>query len=312
MIMRGARQAAMSMAIIVTACSVSSRAQMVQEVKRSWEKRLAGMPPLVYDIETTMTEVRYYDDERGKIIRHSEPRTSKGRGQVLVEDGRFARRITGTNWDQASQSQVPRFTWLAFDKARSKSLFEGAAVPFGEITPINAVDLEISPFLFAHAPALWLKLRGGNVDQMRIVDSNSFQNDIACIELEVPRASEKSAFIVYVDPQREYVPIRHASKMAGRITTSTDIAYGPDKVVNWVVDFASMQQLTDDGELESTMSWRVRHYTVNDASADELYDVVFPVGTHVHELRDGTESHYEVLSDGRTREILPNMFGRKR
>jgi hypothetical protein len=138
------------------------------------------------------------------------------------------------------------------------------------------------PLWLSFAPSETLSKLGFDVSKMLVTDERSFQQGKECIELAVPR--KPLPCHVYVDPSLGYLPIKYISwRRFGQMRTEIDIWYKPDQALGWVVSTWESKLYDGQQNVETTLSGEVQSTRINQQISDEVFDIAFPVGTHLRE-----------------------------
>jgi hypothetical protein len=107
----------------------------------------------------------------------------------------------------------------------------------------------------------------------------------------------------WLDPSKGYVVRRVSRQRPGGPLDQMDIRYRRDDVAGWVPVSWSRAQSLPDGTVLRTAKVDVLEMRLNNSPAAELFDIQFPIGTHVRDQRD--RKNYRVQPDGSLREISP-------
>ncbi|MGC1274333.1 MAG: hypothetical protein WBC44_11555 [Planctomycetaceae bacterium] len=109
--------------------------------------------------------------------------------------------------------------------------------------------------------------------------------DVSCIVIrqdwpEVPIVDE-----FWLDPAREFLPLRTIQIVEGKPRITTDIEYQRDEEHGWVPSGWRIVYVGEKGDLRETSEITVTHYEINQPIPHEEFVITFPAGAVVEDRR---------------------------
>jgi hypothetical protein len=139
------------------------------------------------------------------------------------------------------------------------------------------------------------------LSEIKSAGRTSFLGRLPCQEyaIDYPNGG-RITFLL--DPEKDYV-VRRARNQnnKGHITDQTDVEYRPHDVAGWVPSSWVFNKYSKAGNTLRTTRVEVVELHVNDPQPDELFDILFPPGTRVHDYKNNKLC--VVKSDGSMREL---------
>jgi hypothetical protein len=127
-------------------------------------------------------------------------------------------------------------------------------------------------------------------------------DETSCLVLVRPveGAAEPQVRTLWVDPARDYVPLRYMTSDAAlqRITYLMDIEPMEDPVAGWLPMRWTSVLLARDGSVISTATSEVTERTINKAVPEEEFTLTFPAGTMVSDHTEVADTRYILRPDG--------------
>jgi len=128
--------------------------------------------------------------------------------------------------------------------------------------------------------------------RLRLLDEPVVIDDreVLVLEKEVDERglSELLKVIFYIDPAREYLPLRYTVMVGGRLSTQVDIGYEQDEKVGWVPINWSVVRYNKVGNLlHYSCKGKVLNYSINEDIPASVFEIDFPVGTQMTDTRKG-------------------------
>jgi hypothetical protein len=143
------------------------------------------------------------------------------------------------------------------------------------------------PILLTYRP-LHPTILGLRRDQYRIAAVSGTIDGHSCIVVEETGDGpiRKS---YWVDPKREYIVLRYASKVEGKDRTRQDIQYEQRGDYGWVPVYWKTVALRESGRFDESTECRVTNCSVNEPLAAAEFQITFPAGTMVLDEVHGRE-----------------------
>jgi hypothetical protein len=114
---------------------------------------------------------------------------------------------------------------------------------------------------------------------------------------------------VWVDPEREYVPLRYFGGEGRTVRALVKVSYRMDPVAGWLPqEWFGAFYGTDGRATESEQGWLIRCH-INEPIEDQEMSLEFPPGTWVYDHRRSKE--YLVREGGGERDITPEEAARR-
>jgi hypothetical protein len=108
---------------------------------------------------------------------------------------------------------------------------------------------------------------------------------------------------VWVDPTREFLPVRYYEFQKGKTVVSIEIKYQANANFGWVPSSWREVCSTPDGNVFLSVNASVTAYDINVPISDKDFDIQYPTGTLVHDYI--TNEEYIIRAGGTRRPILP-------
>ncbi len=145
---------------------------------------------------------------------------------------------------------------------------------------------------------------GGVFERLEILQGTQQVGDAACVVLrERAGPDEPATYLFWVDPAREFVPLRIVIKLlSGATIYQADISRLEHSRAGWLPAGWSFSIFSNSGTLGSTTTMTVIRHEVNTPIAAEEFRLAIPEGAWVHDIATGDE--YVVKRGGQKRVIL--------
>jgi hypothetical protein len=170
--------------------------------------------------------------------------------------------------------------------------------------------------LNVHLKAITLCLRpldpnfdgGAPLSDFEIVSRDDAVDGRSCMLLRQRADASKHnvVFLLYVDPERDFVVLRWATEVDGKLWAQLDIAYAQDAVIGWVP--SGWNLFMPRGTNPERYTCTVTDYALNEPLSDKLFVIDFPPGTYVVNRASGEQ--YLLRDGGEKRFIAPAEKGR--
>lgn len=165
----------------------------------------------------------------------------------------------------------------------SAHIYQGTASKVGNNLRVLPLSLALRPF----------DKTLGMFDPARLVltDKRGVTDGRTCLILRYEeRPTWSDPALVWVDPERGFLPLRCEQKRRGATVQSISISYLRDAKHGWVPSAWTNTQLAPKtGEVVNSVTAKVTQYHINETIPDATFDVSFPPGTYVHDYRTNKE-----------------------
>jgi len=264
---------------------------------------------------------------RGRFSRDRDPRFEKSSsvdsGPSPPEDTEFTvpmelsfdgdkMRVSYTNkvWSEEERAFFDQTFISTFNGKVSKSFVPRTKRwPQGVIRPeehnLEATNLYAQPVLMMYRathPTMGMFLPKSWVLSQQTPVFNGRQ----CVVLEEMGESSSVQRALWVDPQREFCIVRYLLTQRRNLEVKLDIEYSQTAQREWVPTRWELVWMRSDGTLRESGLNEVDKSEINIAIPPAQFDVQFPPGTLVNDLKSKPKENYIVLEGGRKRPILPN------
>jgi hypothetical protein len=171
----------------------------------------------------------------------------------------------------------------------------------------DARALYLSP-LFMTFRACAPEFRSFDIQTLVLTGRRAVIDGKSCLEVERQLGSYVER--VWIDPSRDYVVVRALSSNTEHPRTKIDIAYRKDADSGWVPEKWDILMFYASGKLQQSMRAKVTSYQINPPVELSEFDIEFPAGTRVKDIRDpNSPVDYIVKENDKKRMILPEEIG---
>jgi hypothetical protein len=223
--------------------------------------------------------------------------------------------MEGQQWDELRA--VPKdYLFRAIFDGEYKSLVQSGSMPHGLIDRRRTPDSDLitlthlTAFWIAVDPDAYFKARAYETDKMRVGKQRVACDGRECVELRIPRGNAQWEGLLYVDPERSYVPVQLQEIHKGKAVVNLDIQYVADDKYGWLVSAWRKQTLYPSGRPSSSATAKAKHFAINSNLDDALFMLSFPPGCHVSWITDHGRKYFVQLDDGSLKEIAESDYGR--
>lgn len=221
---------------------------------------------------------------------------------ALDNRGRVRVLYRGKNLSTKKRGYVDATELSVFDGTLRKTLLEDVSFPSFHIYKGTAGqvarDGRVLPLLLLYRP-LDAALGDFRPPSLRVEDEMGTVAGRPCLILN--DGEDK----VWVDPEREFIPLRYRMSQRGRLRQSIEIRYNHSPEKGWTPSDWTNEVFTGLDILHESVVLRVSAAEVNTALADELFDPKIPTGSWVSDFI--TKERYILRADGK-RPISPGEF----
>ncbi len=224
---------------------------------------------------------------------------------------KFRAEYEGKKWSIEQKRPVP-FTMIeTFDGAVCKRSFPDDEIRSGFVYAADrqpwARDLRLLPLLLFFRP---VAADFGTFDprQCQLVTMDAVVGGTRCYLVKQHALKEDQ--LVWVDPARDYVPIRYSYYYPHRSTTmpagTIDMEYARDPHHGWVPSSWVNTRLNERGDALERYTLRVSKYSINSPLGSDVFDIPFGPDTWVQNYV--TKESYILKANGIKRPVLPGEF----
>jgi hypothetical protein len=219
----------------------------------------------------------------------------------------------GRSWSGNENAYVVRPRLEVFDGETGKTLAPSGTGytywPHGSIVARNPTrsTLQLTPVLLA-IRACDSALRPFSIQAFTATGRYILVENRRCPELHLQ--SGMTSHKLWVDPSRDYVPIRFISATKDVYSQRWETQYRRDPDAGWIPEAWTIHELKSDGSIERSFRARMKAFRVNADTESGEFGIVFPSGTRVADVRDpSSPSHYIVKDGDQKRAILREDIG---
>jgi hypothetical protein len=161
----------------------------------------------------------------------------------------------------------------------------------------------IRPILLVYRP-LAPEMLNIDLAQFSVLPQEARVDGADCVVLrEDPRPGQATQTHLYLDPARDFIPLRLTETVRQKPTFQIDIRFATDPVVGFAPAGWTILYLDDAGGIKTSQVATVTSLATNEAIADDRFTIDFPPGTWVRDLR--AKAQYIVREDLSRRPITP-------
>ena len=125
---------------------------------------------------------------------------------------------------------------------------------------------------------------------------------VDCVVLrENPRPDQARQSVFFLDPNREFVPLRFVESVRQKPFFQIELRFRSDTKNGIVPDGWTIVYQDDNGGIKTSQVAKVTSFAINDSISNEKFEIEFPPGTWVRDLRSKNE--YIVRPDYSRRHI---------
>ncbi len=286
----------------------------VEAMRRAWAERRAKIESLYCEI--ALEEYTLVDPSAERLqdpFAPPEPPSPKAEPTLTLEGNvrfwiageKMALRLDPTERDPVHSSIGPATRReMTFDGTLAKDLDYSDLLNMGSIAREPWLSHEISPKMLlrgvSEALGIWLSIdpivgleatgmvgldRAG-IDSSPMTIKRSWTDDAGdrYLEINIPSMVPHRENSVHVNVTRGYLPVRVERKRDGQTTTLVTLEYTEDPELGWRIAEWTDSLSNLDYPPDTTRYRTVERFEVNRPIADEVFELPFPEGTHVHEL----------------------------
>jgi len=215
------------------------------------------------------------------------------------KDGQLRTRFDerGREWWPSRADFIPVSTVELLDHAVEKRFHPESPLGYptlttqGQVGLIDYHDIRSRPLRLIYRP-LHSPI-GVFPGQMTLGKETGAAESESLVVLEHPDAK------VWVDPSKDFLPVRYTKGGANSLHSELEISYSRDETLGWVPQSWTNRQFDTTGKEYASDTAKVIEYSINKPLADSVFELSLPVGTHV---TDATTDEEFVIRDGGRRE----------
>ena len=116
-------------------------------------------------------------------------------------------------------------------------------------------------------------------------------------QLIIPSKNIERICYIWVDPKRDYLPVRYSEERSGIEHCVINIMYTRDDKEGWVPESWNSTMKDVDGRIELSDSASIRKFAINQPIPESEFNPILPAGTIIS--NNITEENFLVLPDGK-------------
>lgn len=256
---------------------------------------------------TTTTPKETIQSEKNKgVLLPVEDSDFEGTMSLWLAPDKWRYEDDGQSFDLLTEKFVKRGMRAVFDGPSLKSLEPKGRREYPLANVTDGAFTKIPQFVWSKALFLLFRpIQAGVIDQarFRIGTPHAFVNDVACFELQQVGGAG-SRWSVWLTTDKPFSVLRYSSTRNGKIITKCDFYY--DDGSRWPSGWDTTGY-DDAGRLTEHVVTRVTELNVGKEVPPEKFELAFPVGTVVQDLRKkGKERSIKrsvILEEGKSVEI---------
>jgi hypothetical protein len=155
--------------------------------------------------------------------------------------------------------------------------------------PLVAGLVTVKPITLLYRPLI-TEVTEFDLRTCTLKDRDAMVDGTLCwVITDVLKAQPALSYGLWLDPARDFIPLRYQSWVYGDNSVRLDIDYRQDEELGWMPTSWEMTHLNLDGDLSTTNSCRVTKAAVNLEVPESEFRVAFPAGTFVTDKITGIE-----------------------
>ena len=229
--------------------------------------------------------------------------------RFLMDDkDRLRRERDDVEWSVEKNDYLPRTSVELFDGSINKLLYTDGASQF-KIAFIGTDHTHIGELLWLWPVRLTFRpLTGGSAVFNReslAISANSEGGDL--IALKDAQLHSNTQLEVWVDPTKDFAPIRLTGTYKGNVVSRLSISHRHDPVDGWIPQAWTIEVYRNDGKLKMSESATVTEHSINKSAAESDFDLDLSSGG-VWVTDRSYDNVYILRPDGTKRPILKGEF----
>ena len=291
-------------------CAVKAEAAELDDVLKGWEVRskqvVSGRFEWSEDAVHTITPIgglavgvtdnkKNFRDERSILIFEESKFRYESVGFTSKKSyhGKLVKRISAFN-GELTQILNPKGV-VPNDRG-----YINSAANFGDV-----FSLPLRGLMIAFRPLETTDL-GRRKGRMRLLDASVDIDgrDVRVLEKDIDDSELSDTFklVVYVDTERDHIPLRYTELVGGQLAVQVDIGYTQDSNEGWVPSHWNCVMLSGSKDIRFASKGKVLSYSINEDFPESTFEIDFPVGTLVtdgrqdnrlfRKMENGSLAHY--------------------
>ena len=139
---------------------------------------------------------------------------------------------------------------------------------------------------------------------LRMTEQEGVVDGRSCLVVQYDRGRNEVS--VWVDPSRDFIPLRYYERHRGVLATEIQVSYLKDEQHGWVPKSWNISWLEDTGRVRQSWSGTVDSWSLNEPVPDSVFTDTRVVGTWVHDYEK--DENYILQEGGKRRPILPGEY----
>ena len=313
----------------------------VEAMRRAWAERRAKIESLYCEIaleEYVVTDPPGARQKPAGPFAPPEPPSPKAKPTLTLEGNvrfwiardKMALRLDPT-WSDPDYSELGPSTRreMTFDGTVAKHMDRAEVLSMGGIARepwlshtfsartelihapyVTGVRLSIDPTVGLEVAGMGFKASDIDSGQVNIKGSWTDAAGNRLLEIKLPTSTPERQNLLHVDVSRGYLPVRIETKRREQTMILVTLTYVEDPDVGWRIAAWTESNMNSRSSRDRTRHGAVERFEVNRPIADEVFELVFPEGTHVYELiAEESNAHYVAGPGGVLEPISEAEFG---
>lgn len=233
-----------------------------------------------------------------------------GVGTLLLEQDLIRFEITEELYDSSEKRFMPRKYVSSFDGRTNKVLRQPAGGAkqgsiYGKDAKQEKESIRLRPLMLALRPAD-PEFSRIPIESLEVLETPGFVRGRKCVRLRVPLPRGRQE-LYSVDPERDFCIVRYATELYGKLQSEAEAEYTKDEEL-WIPTTWTVQvHRYPDGFVQHVYAGTVTEYAINQPLGEGAFEVTFPEGTLMTDMRGGQPRSY--VEDGAGSRTWPYMLG---
>ena len=305
--------------------STATADTLVQNTLANWDRRFKATKSFEYHCEVqhakaVLTNPQNNDAEPFGAIHHTPDNSQtialRSRFSYVMSGDKLAFREIGERWDPTLGKRVEKQVDVVFDGTTDLSLTDfHIGVVQGHLFhnvipgPLLTDYIYLTPLRMAYNPLDCLTREGLDTAHILVASANSVVDGVDCVQLSLVRQDPQWHMSLWVDPARDFVPVKIRSECNGKPCYETAIQYAADSGVGWRVAGWTLKLYDKTEMCTETTNGYVTKASLNQPPDDKIFTLTFPVGAQVIERKGATTTYFVVRENGKREPIPEAEYG---
>lgn len=213
----------------------------------------------------------------------------------------------GKHWSPHTNGLVSDPYVSVFDGAISKIFQPPGAMPHptGYVRPekrnVDSQNLHTRPLLMRYRP--FHPVMGiSKLTEFTLSAQPAMRGEGTYVALEHNDVATGTGRMIWADPEKGFAIVHYATSRRGQAAVTTDIEYARNPSHEWVPSSWTIVQIDHAGMITQSFSAKVSTYDINPVIPVTAFQVVFPPGTRVSDMKDNVEY---IVKDNDTKRLIP-------